>query len=848
MPTGSKNAPEARAREKIDRLLEEAGWTVQDRDEMNISLPAVAVREFTLERGHGFADYLLFLDGKAIGVCEAKPAGFLVRNVEVQTKKYVDGLPSVLDAPFKPLPFAYISTGEETAFINHFDPHPRTREVFSFHRPETLREWLSADTLDAWIKLSGGSYTSADDANPSTLRARFRAMPPVVLPGMWPNKVTAVVNIEKSLFDDHPRSLIQMATGTGKTLLAVTTLYRLIKFGGARRVLFLVDRANLGEQAEKEFQSFRTPDDNRKFVELYGVQRLTSNTIGSSSKVVISTIQRLYSILKGEPELDPGLEEHTALDDGSELRKAPLPVVYNKAIPPEYFDIIFIDECHRSIYSLWRQVLEYFDAHLLGLTATPAQHTYGFFNQNVVLEYPHEQAVVDGVTVPVYGSSGVVGYHNRALTRGPTIIVGRKGNVGQPHLSPASCWPIDTAYFNEGVAGADLRFFFYLLEHKALRRLDRSTAIPGLSRDDYDAVSIEIPGDDEQRRILGAVDSYLSRLDAAAATLETVQRKVTAYRASVLKAAVEGRLVPAEAALARAEKRDFEPADVLLRRILSERRRRWEKAELAKMKAAGKSPKDDKWKAKYEEPEAPKTKDLPSLPQGWCWATWAQLSVRVTVGHVGSMKDEYVDNGIPFLRSQNVRENRFDPEGLKYIATSFHEKLAKSALEPGDVLIVRSGAVGTACVLPDAIAVANCSDLVIVKTPLLVIPQFGAYYMNSLAKASVRAQQVGIALTHFNTASAAALPIPVPPLAEQERIVAEVEKQISVESEAAIQVERDVVRVGRLRQAVLKWAFEGKLVDQDPNDEPAEKLLERIRAERAATATPKRPRRARAAE
>ena len=248
------------------------------------------------------------------------------------------------------------------------DPHPRSRSVFSFHRPETLREWLTADTLDAWLKRSGGFYTAADDTKPSTLRARLRAMPPVELPGMWPNKVQAVVNLEKSLFDDRPRALIQMATGTGKTLLAVTEIYRLIKFGGARRVLFLVDRANLGEQAEKEFQGFRTPDDNRKFTELYNVQRLTSNTIGSSSKVVISTIQRLYSILKGEPELDPEAEEHTTMDGDDEVRhpKEPLPVVYNKAIPPEFFDVIFIDECHRSIYSLWRQVLEYFDAYLLG--------------------------------------------------------------------------------------------------------------------------------------------------------------------------------------------------------------------------------------------------------------------------------------------------------------------------------------------------------------------------------------------------------------------------------------------------------------------------------------------------
>jgi type I restriction enzyme R subunit len=425
-PAGSKNAPEARARERIDRLLEEAGWALQDRDEMNVSVPAVAVREFKLEKGHGFADYLLFLDGKAVGVCEAKPAGVPVRNVEVQAKRYVLGLPDALDAPFKPLPFAYISTGEETAFVNHFDPHPRTREVFSFHRPETLREWLSAGTLDAWIKESGGFYTAADDTKPATLRARLRAMPPVVLPGMWPNKVRAVVNIEKSLFDDHPRSLVQMATGSGKTLLAVTTLYRLIKFGGARRVLFLVDRANLGEQAETEFQGFRTPDDNRLFPELYGVQRATTNTIGSSSKVVISTIQRIYSILKGEPDLDPAFDEQSPLDDGTGFPKDPLPVVYNRAIPPEFFDVIFIDECHRSIYSLWRQVLEYFDAHLIGLTATPAQHTYGFFNQNVVMEYRHEQAVADNVNCgyDVYKVRTQITAQGSKVEAGPGVMLG----------------------------------------------------------------------------------------------------------------------------------------------------------------------------------------------------------------------------------------------------------------------------------------------------------------------------------------------------------------------------------------------------------------------------------------
>src|SRR5207249_3680357 len=232
------------------------------------------------------------------------------------------------------------------------DPEPRSRPVFQVHRPETLAEWLSAATLAEWVRGSAPASETADapppggqyGARPSTLRARLRSMPPVHIPELWPNKVVAITNLERSLREDRPRALIQMATGTGKTLLAVTEVYRLIKFGGARRALFLVDRSNLGEQAEKEFQGFRTPDDNRKFTELYNVQRLTSNTIGSSSKVVISTIQRLYSILKGELELDPEAEEHTPMDDHPTLPKEPLPVVYNTAIPPEFFDVIFIDE------------------------------------------------------------------------------------------------------------------------------------------------------------------------------------------------------------------------------------------------------------------------------------------------------------------------------------------------------------------------------------------------------------------------------------------------------------------------------------------------------------------------
>src|SRR6266545_3371364 len=397
--------PEQLARQRIDASLAVAGWAVQSRDEINLGAArGVAIREFMMEPGYGYADYLLFVDGQAVGALEAKKEGFGLTGVEPQVKSYSDGLPTKLTAPHRPLPFLYLSTGVETRFVNLFDPRPRSRAVSTFHRPETLAEWLRADTLPAWQAsraVSGGVSEAPvqSSSRPSTLRARLQRMPPVYVPNLWPNKVEALQNLERSLAEDRPRALIQMATGSGKTMLAVTALYRLIKFGGARRVLFLVDRSNLGEQAEKEFANYRTPDDNRKFTELYNVQRLTSNTIGASTKVAITTIQRLYSMLKGEPDLSPEVEEGSQFEAATGAPDEPLPVVYNPGIPPEYFDVIFIDECHRSIYSLWRQVLEYFDAYLIGLTATPAKHTFGFFHQNLVMEYPHERAVADGVNV-----------------------------------------------------------------------------------------------------------------------------------------------------------------------------------------------------------------------------------------------------------------------------------------------------------------------------------------------------------------------------------------------------------------------------------------------------------------
>jgi len=375
-------------------------------DALNLAAAqGVAVREFVLKSPHGRADYLLFVDRQAVGSIEAKAAGTTLTGVERQSTKYRDGLPDYVDAPAKPLPFAYESTGVETRFTNRADPEPRSRALFSFHQPATLAGWIRE------IK---------ERPIASTLRHRLRAMPPLNPAGLWPAQARAIENLERSLRDDRPRALIQMATGSGKTFVAVNTAYRLIKHGGARRVLFLVDRAHLGRQTLKEFQQFTTPDDGRKFTELYNVQHLASQAIDPVARVCISTIQRMYSILRGEP-LAPELDE----EPGSAIEPpAPVEVAYNPAVAIETFDLVIIDECHRSIYNLWRQVLEYFDAYLIGLTATPAKITFGFFRQNLVMEYLHEQAVADGVNVDfdVYRIRTQIGDHGSTIEAG--IVTG----------------------------------------------------------------------------------------------------------------------------------------------------------------------------------------------------------------------------------------------------------------------------------------------------------------------------------------------------------------------------------------------------------------------------------------
>jgi len=395
--------PEQKSRQQIDRQLEQCGWVVQSFRDMNMSAGlGIAVREFPLMSGH--ADYLLYADCNALGVIEAKPEGHNLTGVETQSGKYMDGLPNGLPNFRLPLPFAYESTGTVTHFTNALEPDARSREVFTFHRPEEL---IRLVTLD------------------QQMRGLLRQMPPLNTQRLWRVQVQSIQNLEVSLADNRPRSLIQMATGSGKTYTAVSFSYRLIKFGRVKRILFLVDRNNLGKQTLNEFQQFVSPYTNRKFTEEYTVQHLKRNSIDPASKVCITTIQRLYSMLKGEEDFLEENEESSLFETESSLIKEPLPVVYNPKIPIETFDMIVVDECHRSIYNIWRQVLEYFDASLIGLTATPTTQTIGFFNGNMVQDYTHEQAVADGVNVgyDVYRIETKISRDGAKLVREPGVFV-----------------------------------------------------------------------------------------------------------------------------------------------------------------------------------------------------------------------------------------------------------------------------------------------------------------------------------------------------------------------------------------------------------------------------------------
>ena len=377
--------PEQLARDTIDKQLTACGWAIQYKSNINLSAGiGVAIREYQTDVGP--ADYVLFVAGKPVGIIEAKRAeeGVHLTMHEEQTEGYRTAKLKYLNN--QPLFFGYESTGDVTRFTDYRDKKPRSRPVYTFHRPETFAEWLKQG---ASLRTRLHDIPDLSDSFTSLLGRQGGALRDC--------QITAITNLEASFKQAKPKALIQMATGSGKTFTAITFIYRLLKYAKAKRILFLVDTKNLGEQAEQEFMAFVPNDDNRKFTELYAVTRLKSSFIPADNQVYISTIQRMYSILKGT-ELDESAEQENPNEHF--MPKEALPVVYNQNIPIEFFDFIVIDECHRSIYNLWKQVLDYFDVFQIGLTATPDNRTFGYFNQNLVSDYGYEKAVIDGVLVP----------------------------------------------------------------------------------------------------------------------------------------------------------------------------------------------------------------------------------------------------------------------------------------------------------------------------------------------------------------------------------------------------------------------------------------------------------------
>ena len=369
--------PEEKARCVIDDKLCQSGWVIQDLKRLNLTASlGVAVREFPTSTGE--VDYALFVDGKPVGVVEAKQsqAGQSITDVEVQSGRYANSTFKWVKNDYT-IRFAYEATDKLIRFTDYKDIKYRSRTVFSFHRPETLFDLIQ---------------------HPDTIRNNMKQFPLLDVKGFRKCQINAINNLDQSFADNRPRALVQMATGAGKTFTAITSAYRLLKYGKMKRILFLVDTKGLGEQAEREFLAYTPNDDPRSFSQIYGVRRLKSSYMPNDVQICISTIQRMYSILK-EEELDESAEEAPFVEYVTAESKAPKEVAYNEKYPPEFFDCIIVDECHRSIYNVWSQVLTYFDAFIIGLTATPDNRTFAFFNENIVSEYTREQAIIDGVNV-----------------------------------------------------------------------------------------------------------------------------------------------------------------------------------------------------------------------------------------------------------------------------------------------------------------------------------------------------------------------------------------------------------------------------------------------------------------
>lgn len=385
--------PEEKARQKIDQWFAEAGWKVINREDYELTSTAVAIREGLL-KGNLEADYFLFINGKAVGVLEAKREDIdaLSDKVCAQAALYAKSVPHIYQTYQNPLPFIFTSNGKNLYFCDFRKQEQSFKQIMAIPTPYDLVKQLGISDY-------------------------FAGLPTLQKKGLRDCQYEAVTELEKSFRSGQNRALMVLATGAGKTYTACLAAYRLLSYTPMRRILFLVDRNNLGKQAEGEFGTFRLTENGDAFNTIFTVNRLRSSSIPSDSNVIISTIQRLFSFLKGDTIDDDDEDE-----DNEPAEEIILPP--NPNLPHDYFDLIIIDECHRSIYGNWRKVLEYFDtARLVGLTATPVPETMAFFNNNRIVNYTLEKSIVDGVNVDcrVYRIRTQVTENGGAILKGEKV-------------------------------------------------------------------------------------------------------------------------------------------------------------------------------------------------------------------------------------------------------------------------------------------------------------------------------------------------------------------------------------------------------------------------------------------
>jgi len=658
---------EAETRKRlVEKALVSAGWSPTISFSSGRSYEFGAVREY--ETDNGPADYILFIDG--IAVAESKRLELGPQNVLVQAQRYSRGYRG---GPYNfggfRVPFVYSTNGEVFWFQDLRDPRSRSRQVAGFHTSSALKELLGQDLAEAEQWLKGN---------------------PIDNPFLRPYQKEAIESVEGALLAHKRRMLLAMATGTGKTRVATSLVYRLLKSGFAKRILFLVDRRALAAQAVKEFSTF-------------------------------------------EPE--PGLK----------------------------FDRI-----------------------------------YEVYSQRFRREDLDEEVKFDPKVLPV----GTVLFSSRASI-GKIAIAGTElaTNQGFANIIPGAV--LDPKYLAYG-----LRNFT-----KNIERLGSGTTYLEIAKSSLKEFYFPLAPLKEQRRIVSKIEGLRTEGKIALEALDKIPGLLRRFRQSVLIKAFRGELTQRDPS--------DEPARELLEKIKQERQKRWNLALIQ----AGRDPQ----RHKYREARPVGKESCPDLPTGWEWTTFETVCWEITVGHVGPMASEYIEDGIPFLRSLNVRENRFDPKNLKYVSEKFHKKLSKSHLSTRDIVVVRSGNVGISCVIPETMKEANCSDLVIARPVNGFLSEYGSLFINSiLARDQINTMKVGIAQTHFNIGSMKKILIPLAPYDEQKRIVAKVLAFFSIADNIETASSKARTRTDRVDRAVLAKAFRGDLVPQDPNDESASIMLERI--------------------